>query len=239
MSNIIKSFNLTNDTSKIYDYNIEDLEDKVQNSTESNDDDDVELEEDEVIEEECKIDFDELKKNAEDEGYNEGLNKAKVEIENIKKNLQNDYELKLAKVISDETEKIQIDKLEQLKVQEEKIFDFVIELSKKIVGDNIAVNKGILRNVIKLGLSKISDDLEIELSISLEDKEYIENNIDEINMLFEDNYKYKINYKSDLSAGSCLIQTTFGTIDCSVSTIESSIVNELTKIFRSGNIVNE
>lgn len=152
----------------------------------------------------CEEEAKAMYEQAEKEGYKAGYDKAVAETEKMKKDAK------------ETLEKAKLEKTKLINELEPQFVDLAVSVINKILNDAKAVNPQIVMALIKKGLSetKITGDIFIHVS----EKEYdtvIENKsiIPELN---DPNANIEIVKDYSLESGGCILETSFGNIDCSI-----------------------
>lgn len=113
------------------------------------------------------------------------------------------------------------------KEAEEQIIQLVLDLSKKVIGDELAQNKESILSLVNQALQKCAFKKKLVLKVSLQDYQYILENKNRICKLVEGISDIDIVSDLSLAVGSCIIETPSGEINSSVDTQ----IREIEKIF--------
>lgn len=153
------------------------------------------------------VDKEEIYNNASQSGYEEGYNKGyKKSVNDTKEALRNASEI--------------IDGLEKRKSEiynnsEEEILNLVLDVSKKVIGDEIKQNKEAILSVITQGIEKCSFRSELKIRVSPEEYTYAVENKDKILRLIEGLSNIEIVSDVSLRNGGCVIETPSGDVNSS------------------------
>jgi flagellar assembly protein FliH len=152
---------------------------------------------------------DKLKKSIEDEarkeGFNQGYEEAKRQYENlieeaedIKKNAEEEYR-------------------ELLNGVEKDAVNVILDIAKKVIGEQVSLNKENILEVLRKGFEKCSNKEDITIKVAPSDHDFVVKNREKILSLTDGVGKLDIKKDSSLKAGDCIIETSYGTVDAGVS----------------------
>ena len=110
---------------------------------------------------------------------------------------------------------------------EEQIIQLVLEVSKKVIGDEITQNKESILSLVNQALQKCAFRKKLVLRVSSQDHEFILGNKDRICTLVEGISDIEVASDLSLSAGSCIVETPSGEINSSIDVQ----IREIEKIF--------
>ncbi|MCD7879617.1 MAG: hypothetical protein LUG16_06775 [Candidatus Gastranaerophilales bacterium] len=155
-----------------------------------------------------------IKEAAKTEGYNEGIAKAKEDLQEIRNKIADFFDCKE----------------ELFNKVSECILDISVEMAKKILNKEIETDNNITVNIIKGVVEEINKTEEkITLKVMPKDVELVKDNIEEI---FSGKYfEAKISVVPDntIKEGGVIVETSNGIIDASIETQLSIIENALKK----------
>lgn len=97
-----------------------------------------------------------------------------------------------------------------------KVLPLALQAAKKIVGDNLKLNPDVIVDIVMQTLKPVIQNTEIKLLVSKEDKAIIEQNKDKIRSMLERVQTFTIKERSDISKGSCIIETETGIINATL-----------------------
>lgn len=137
------------------------------------------------------------------EGLNKGLNEGKVKAESI---IAQAKEVK--KILEDRKDKV-------IKEAEEELIHIVLEISKKIIGQELQQNNEAIVSLIKLALERCAFKNKISIKVSSEDYIYVLENKELIESLVEGVSEIDIIEDKFLSKGDCIIDTPAGQVNSS------------------------
>lgn len=110
---------------------------------------------------------------------------------------------------------------------EEQIIKLIIDISKKVIGDEITQNKEAMLSLVNQALQKCAFRKKLVLKVSPEDHSFILENKDRVCKLVEGISDIEIEADMSLEAGSCIVETPSGEINSSVDVQ----IMEIEKIF--------
>lgn len=154
-----------------------------------------------------------------DSGYKEGFETGYIE---GKKKAQS--------IIDDASEIrrfLEARKEELFKEAEEQILRLVLNIAKKVIGEEITQNREALLSIVHKGLQKCTFRKKLVLKVSPEDSDFIIENKDRICMTVEGISDIDIVSDLSLAKGSCIIETPSGEVDSSIDVQ----IEEIEKIF--------
>lgn len=115
---------------------------------------------------------------------------------------------------------------------ESDIIKMVMEISKKVIHNKISIDKDEVLQMVKQSIEKCCNNEQITVRVSFEDYNYIYENRDKLISSIEGLEKLEIVKEESLEIGSCVIESSYGTIDSSVNKklkrIEDSFYNIIT-----------
>ncbi|MCH9614722.1 MAG: hypothetical protein SP1CHLAM54_13110 [Chlamydiia bacterium] len=97
-----------------------------------------------------------------------------------------------------------------------KVLPLALQAAKKIVGDNLRLNPEVIVDIVMQTLKPVIQNTEIKLLVSKEDKDLIEDNKDKIRSMLERVQTFTIEERSDITQGSCMIETETGIINATL-----------------------
>lgn len=165
------------------------------------------------------------KQQAREAGLAEGLEKGKqtviAELENVIQKLRHAY--------------MDIEKYRKALYQkaEKETVDLSLAVARKIIGQEIALDRQIVLNVVKGALDKVIDHDKVKIRINPQDLDAVQTALYEFIPHVEK--LENVNFESDaaITPGGCVVETNFGTVDArlenQVEQIESAFTAELEK----------
>ena len=139
-------------------------------------------------------------------GYDDGLQAAKgeyeallQEAESIREQAKTEYNEVLAGIECDAV-------------------DMVLEISRKVIGDEIEINKDSVLSLIKHAFERCGCKEGIILKVSADDYDYIVENREKILAVSEGIGDFETKKDLSLKSGDCIVETSFGTIDAGMRT---------------------
>lgn len=161
--------------------------------------------------------YEEAKKNGYDKGYNQVLEETQEYMEQAKENLKN--------AIKEEQ-----DIINQVEPQ---VVDLIYRVCKKIMYNEIEINKKSIIYLFRSGFEKVSDVKQINLRVSKTDTETLSNNINEIKEIIGNDIGLELITDNNLEMGDCIIETSYGNIECSLKKQLDVLYKELNLILNS------
>lgn len=113
------------------------------------------------------------------------------------------------------------------RVAEEEILQLVLDISTKVIGDEITQNKASILSLVNQALQKCAFKKQLVLRVSSQDYEFINENKERICTLVEGISDIEIVSDLSLSAGSCIVETPSGEINSSIDVQ----IREIQRIF--------
>ena len=122
----------------------------------------------------------------------------------------------LMKTAEGELAKAQAVRENALKELEGELIGLVLGISKKLLGDSVQINRQVVLNLIKMGLSDTTAVGDITIRVSAGDYELVVKNKEDIVQNASSGSKVEIMKDASLEPGGCIIETPFGNIDCGI-----------------------
>lgn len=169
----------------------------------------------------ARIEAQKIKEIARKEGYDFGYNSALGEINPIKIQIQHELETAI------------IEKEETLKAIEPKVVRMVLQISKSIFGKALKTDPQTIVLLMKKGLAEANATGKVFIHISKYDYEVAQQNISKLSEFAGNNSELEILKDLSLDEGDCIIETSFGNVDCSFEQQFESIKNELLYILEN------
>lgn len=165
-----------------------------------------------------------VKEEAIEQGYQEGFDKGYEDSRN-----EHEY---LISEVEDFKQKTLEECKKYMESVESDIIKMVMEISKKVIHDKISNDKDEVLEMVKQSIEKCCNNEQITVRVSFEDYNYIFENRDKLISTIDGLEKLEIVKEESLELGSCIIESSYGTIDASVNKklkrIEDSFYNILT-----------
>ena len=159
-----------------------------------------------------------LEEEAWQKGYGEGLEAAAknyeeltAQAEALKKSAEEEHETVLAGM-------------------EAEIVDMVLEIARKVVGTELSTNRDCILNLVVQALEGCTNRNNIILKVSSEDFDYIMENKDRLYSSVESASEIEIKKEMTLKQGSCILDTSYGSIDGSAGTKLAKIEDAFKKL---------
>lgn len=182
----------------------------------------------EIVEESDKVIFEtntkaekiieEAKNDGMQKGYIEGKNKASEELQTMKLQIQDEYELKLQE-LDNEKKKFLQDTKNEISVIFRNAFTKVFE-------NEIKYSNDLLEILIVKGLRELSDEKEVRVLLAEED--YRKLNKESLQRRVGNDFNDKhisVSFDKNLKNGSCLLETSLGFIDASLDNLANLVSN--------------
>ena len=148
-------------------------------------------------------------------GYESGYLEARKEAQSV---IDDAAELK--KFLDDRKESFYIE-------AEEQVLQLVLEIAKKVIGQELTQNNEAILSLVNMALNKCAFKKKLILKISPQDSNFIVENKDRICMMVEGISDIDIVSDLSLTQGSCIIETPSGEINSSIDVQ----IKEIEKIF--------
>lgn len=139
-------------------------------------------------------------------GYAEGMEAAKKQYEEI-----------IAEA-EDIKGSAKIQHYEVISGLESEIVQLVLDISKKVIGDEITLNKPSMLTLIKQAIEKCSNKSNIVLKVANEDYLFIAENMDKLTDILGNIDGLDVRLDSSLEPGACILDTQFGSMDAGIQT---------------------
>lgn len=101
---------------------------------------------------------------------------------------------------------------------ETEITELVAEVSRTVIGNELATNKDTIIYLVRQALEKCSNKNNLVLKVAPGDYEYLMENRERLNMMVQDTGDMEIRQDLSLEPGACLVETSFGSVDASAQT---------------------
>lgn len=148
----------------------------------------------------------EIEEEARNRGYEDGYNEAKKQCEDI---------LQEAEFVREHARTEYKEVLESI---ESDAINVILDIAKKVIGDEISTNKESILMLIRQAFEKCSNKENVILRVSAEDYDFIEENKEKLLSLVEGIGTMDIKKDVSLKTGSCLVETSYGNVDAGVQT---------------------
>ncbi len=146
-----------------------------------------------------------LREEAKKDGFEAGFKEAKMQYDDL---------LNEAEMFKDHA---QTEYREILFSMELDIIDMVIKIAKKVISEEINLNKENILFLVGDALNKCSSKEEIILRISPDDFDFVVRNKEKLLRMVEGVTDIEIKKDSSLKFGACIIDTHFGSIDAGIN----------------------
>ncbi len=177
---------------------------------------------------EAKAEAEQIKKQANEEGYNDGYKEGMKDSEEYKFNLQREYDEKIAQQIK----KVENENINYMKSIENKIVDLITLTAKSLVDESFEIDSSNVIKLVIIGLTKISEAESIIIKSCEDDFDILNENKDNFQKYFDPSTRINIITDRNMKKGDCVIETSFGIVDCGINTKIKSIVEQIEKVMR-------
>lgn len=147
-----------------------------------------------------------MEEDAWQKGYAEGLEAAQKQYESVIR----------------EAEAIRESAMEEhdqvLAGMESELVGIILDISKKVIGDELAANKENMIYLVRQAIEKCSNKDNVIIKISPEDYEFMIENQDRLYALIEGAGEIAIKQDLSLKQGACIIETPYGNVDAGAQT---------------------
>jgi len=161
--------------------------------------------------------YEKAKENGYAKGYNQVLEETQERVEQSKKNLKDAIK----------------EKQDIINQVEPKVVDLIYSVCKKIMYNEIKLNKKSIMYLFRSGFEKVSDVKQIKVRVSKTDTETLSNSINEIKEIIGNDIGVELITDSNFVNGDCIIETSYGNIDCSLKQQLGVLYKELNLILNS------
>lgn len=159
-----------------------------------------------------------------EKGYKEGMLEAEEQYKNI---------ITEASEIRD---KSLVDYEQSMASLEADAIKLIMEIAKKVIGDEIKVNKNVLLSMAAQAFNKCAVKDEIVMKVSSDDYDFVIENKEELLASTEGIGGLEIKKDSALKPGACIVETPFGSLDAGIETKLKLIEEEFTDAISGNNI---
>lgn len=101
---------------------------------------------------------------------------------------------------------------------ENEIIELVLDVSKKVIGSEMAINKENLISLIKDAIDKCSNKSNIVLKVAPEDYDFLTANMDKLMEAVGGMDGLELKQDLSLKTGACVLETLFGSMDAGIQT---------------------
>ncbi|MDL1956463.1 MAG: hypothetical protein LWW95_05375 [Candidatus Desulfofervidus auxilii] len=175
----------------------------------------------------AKEEAEQIKKQAYETGFKQGLKEgikqgekeAKIEIlKKAEKKLEN-----LEKII----EEIAQFRQKLFQKMEKEILGLALAIAKKIVKQEVNINKEVILNNIREAINKLTEVDRVFVKVNPEDYEFIQQYRPDFLETLNQKQKIKLIKDETIKRGGCLIETDFGQIDARIETQLENLTKDL------------
>lgn len=159
-----------------------------------------------------------IENEAREEGFKNGYEEAKKQYESL---------IEEAECIKNKAEEEYGEILDRV---EKDAVNVILDIAKKVIGEQISLNKENILEVLRKGFEKCSNKEDITIKVAPSDHEFVVENREKILSLTEGIGKLDIRKDPSLKAGDCIIETPYGTVDPGVSTKLKKIEDAFSKL---------
>ncbi len=159
---------------------------------------------------------------ARNSGYEEGVRSAEAEMHSLKEQAQ--------QALDDAVR----EKQEIIDGIESQIVDVVANVTQKLLSKTLDLDKSVILNLVKQGLSQTTVTGEVFIRVSEADYDEVLNNKSEFLNFIDGSTNFEVVKDFSLTKGDCVIETPFGNIDCSLSQQFEGLKRNLYYILENG-----
>jgi len=168
--------------------------------------------------EQCEAERIQTQKDAREQGYTQGYSKGLAESEAMKAEAEKSL---------NEANEYKKSVFESLEPQ---ILELIINLTEKLLNDSVKIKPEVIINLIRRGLSETTVAGDIIIRVSAENYDSVASDIEKITEGLVSNAKVEIIKDNVLDSMDCVIETSFGNIDCSLDPQFEALKADLTAL---------
>ena len=101
---------------------------------------------------------------------------------------------------------------------ERQIVDIALAVARKILAYEISENPMVVLPLVKTALAKVCDQEEVVIRVSVDDFDAVQLAKNDLQIMVGREQALKIIVDSTITGGSCIIDTSYGTVDARVDT---------------------
>lgn len=121
---------------------------------------------------------------------------------------------------------------EMIVAAEAQIVDIALAVARKILAYEIAENPMVVLPLVKATLQKVSDQEDVVIRVSLEDFDAVLLAKTDLQMMLGREHALKIVVDRTIESGSCVIDTSYGTVDARIDTQFETIRRNLQDVMK-------
>lgn len=169
-----------------------------------------------------------ITKDAFSRGYEEGHEKGYIEgLQNGRQEGLDTVEV-MKEELLDAKKKVADMKDRAFRDAEEKIVDLVLQISRKVIGEQVIENRDAILSIVKKALNRCPFSSKLMMRVAPEDYDIVVSSRDKLYREAEGISEMEILMENSLTPGSCVLETEAGYIDASMETQ----INRIEKSFK-------
>lgn len=150
-----------------------------------------------------------------EQGYNEGYQRAMYELDNLKKDLEN------------QREQLERDYQKKVKGIEPMLVEAILEVFEKVTNVLSMDKKDIVLNLVNDVLSKSEVSKEFLIKVSPEDYEYLQENREKIYGVVSKKVQIEIIEEASFKKNQCVVESDSGIYDCSLDVQMNNLIQTI------------
>jgi len=163
--------------------------------------------------------IEEIRQDAKNAGYNEGLNSANEEIENLKANLENEYEQKLSSLEAEYEEK-------KANIEPE-LVEILTDVFKKVTLTVAEDNHEIIMHLINGVMRNADSSYNFIIKVSPDDYKFLINNQGKLYVAMSKEVNIDILEDPTMKRNECIIETDTGVFNCGLDIELDNLIKDL------------
>lgn len=152
-------------------------------------------------------------------GYQQGLEQAKQETENLKTRLQDEY--------YEKKESLQKEYNTRSATMERDIVEVVIQVFEKVFGIQFQDKKDILLHLVRNTLMNVEIGKTFRIRLNEGNRRFFENHLEDIKERVGAEVSIELVFDATLDDSECLIETDSGVFDCGIDMELNNLVNDI------------
>ncbi len=190
-------------------------------------------EEAERIMEDAKVEAENLKAELIEEAKEEGLVKGYAEgVEKANEEMQQQLDAKMAE-LEKERENAQKEAEEAFLDVERQAVDVISHVLEELLHNAFNFESSLIVQLVKIGLQQTTLSDEVNVKVSEEIVDYINENIDDIYKSVDSNVKLNVITDKTLENNECIIETELGYVKCDLESVIESLKFNLKSLFNN------
>jgi len=149
-----------------------------------------------------------------DEGYQQGYEQGKHEGLTEMQQVIHDAVAKTTHMLATTEQEVK----DMIVLAEEQIVEIALAVARKILAYEISENPMVVLPLVKSALQKVSDQEDVVIRASVDDFEAVLMAKKDLQIMVGSEHALKIIVDHTITSGSCMIDTSYGTVDASIDT---------------------